>query len=216
MEPGRFMCVAHTVMNRNRVTDDTFGDKKFQQQNLTRIGEAVRDVSVAYGLAAVQEFKASTHFPSDESLAVHYKIHRNHHNLLLDAFKEWNERRSTSITFRYQSQLFTLFGPLRELFLSSIKCGDGIGREAAWVVMLLLFAQSQKRNYWTEAFVHVVNFSAAWPLATRKILQSNCSVSVHGKQGQNIARDECVETYLVQPLKNYASGKFTKNKRTLR
>ena len=91
MGPGRFMCVAHTVMNRNRVTDDTFGDKKFQQQNLNRIDEAVRDVSVAYGLAAVQEFKASTHFPSDESLAVLYKIHRNHQNLL-DAFKEWNER----------------------------------------------------------------------------------------------------------------------------
>lgn len=215
MGPGRFMCVAHTVMNRNRVTDDTFGDKKFQQQNLNRIDEAVRDVSVAYGLAAVQEFKASTHFPSDESLAVLYKIHRNHQNLL-DAFKEWNERQSTSITFRYQSQLFTLFGPLRELFLSSIKCGDGIGRGAAWVVMLPLFAKSQKRNYWTKAFVHVLNFSAAWPLATRKILQSNCSVSVHGKQGHNIARDEWVETYLVQPLKNYASGEFTKNKRTLR
>ena len=215
MEPGRFMCVAHTVMNRNRVTDDTFGDKKFQQQNLNRIDEAVRDVSVAYGLAAVQEFKASTHFPSDESLAVLYKKHRNHQNLL-DAFKEWNERQSTSITFRYQSQLFTLFGPLRELFLSSIKCGDGIGRGAAWMVMLPLFAKSQKRNYWTKAFVHVLNFSAAWPLATRKILQSNCSVSVHGKQGHNIARDEWVETYLVQPLKNYASGEFTKNKRTLR
>ena len=215
MVPGRFMCVAHTVMNRNRVTDDTFGDKTFQQQNLNRIDEAVRDVSVAYGLAAVQEFKASTHFPSDESLAVLYKIHRNHQNLL-DAFKEWNERQSTSITFRYQSQLFTLFGSLRELFLSSIKCGDGIGRGAAWMVMLPLFAKSQKRNYWTKAFVHVLNFSAAWPLATRKILQSNCSVSVHGKQGHNIARDEWVETYLVQPLKNYASGEFTKNKRTLR
>ena len=84
------------------------------------------------------------------------------------------------------------------------------------MVMLPLFAKSQKRNYWTKAFVHVLNFSAAWPLATRKILQSNCSVSVHGKQGHNIARDEWVETYLVQPLKNYASGEFTKNKRTLR
>ena len=162
------MCVAHTVMNRNRVTDAAFGDKTFQQQNLNRIDKAVRDVSVAYGLAAVQEFKASTHFPSDESLAVHCKIHRNDHNLLLDAFKEWIESPSTSITFRYQSQLFTRFGPLRELLLSSIKCGDGIGREAAWMVMLPLFAQSQKGNYCTEAFVHVVNFFSSMASGNKK------------------------------------------------
>ena len=52
------MCVAHTVMNRNRGTDDAFGDKKFQQQNLNHINEAVRDVSVrgilACGCAGIQ------------------------------------------------------------------------------------------------------------------------------------------------------------------
>jgi len=200
------MCVAQTVMKREKVTDDAFGDKKFQYQNLNRIDEAVRDVSVAYGLAAVQTFKESELFPSQASLAAYLKTHGNH-DLLLRCFKEWIEQQSTNVQFRYHSQLFTLFGPLRELYLSSVKFGDGIGREAVWMVMLPLFAQAQKRNYWTEAFVHVVNLIGAWPIATRKVLQQNCSVSVKGREGHNIALDEWVETYLVQHLKNYATGK---------
>ena len=206
MGPGGFMCVAQQVMQRSKVTDDAFGDKKFQQQNLNRIDEAVRDVAMAYGLAAVQEFKASAHFPSDVDLDVHYKENGNHQDLLLSSFKEWIKVQSSRLPFRYHSQLITLFGPLRDLYLSSVKFGDGVGREAVWMVMLPLFSQLQKRNYWTEAFVHIINIIAAWPLATRKILQKNCSVSVKGRDGHNIALDEWVETYLVQPLKNYASG----------
>lgn len=200
------MCVAQHIMRRHKVTDDAFGDKKFQQQNLNRIDEAVRDVAMAYGLAAIQEFKASLQFPSDARRAAYEEVHGTHHDLLLNSFKEWLEIQSSNLQFRYQSQLFTLFGPIRELYLSSVKFGDGVGREAVWMVMLPLFAQLQKRNYWTEAFVHLVNVIAAWPFATRKILQNNCSVSVKGREGHNIALDEWVETYLVQPLKNYASG----------
>lgn len=206
MGPGGFMCVVQHVMQRNKVTDDAFGDKKFQQQNLNRIDEAVMDVAMAYGLAAVQEFKASAHFHSDAALAAHQTVHGNHHELLLSSFKEWIEVQSSRLPFRYHSQLITLFGPMRELYLSSVKFADGVGREAVWMVMLPLFAQLQKRNYWTEAFVHVSNIVAAWPLATRLILQNNCSVSVKGREGHNIALDEWVETYLVQSLKNYASG----------
>lgn len=201
------MCVAQTVMNREKVTDDAFGDKKFQHQNLNRIDEAVRDVAMAYGIAAVQTFKESEFFPSQETLVSYEKVHGNHHELLLSSFKEWIEHKSTNVQFRYHSQIFTLFGPLRELYLSCIKCGDGVAREAVWMVMLPLFAQAQKRNYWTEAFVHVVNLIGAWPIATRMILQNNCSVSVKGREGHNIALDEWVESYLVQPLKNYATGK---------
>ena len=131
-----------------------------------------------------------------------------HHNLLLKLFKVWIERHSSNHRFQYHCQLVTLFGPLRELYLSSVKCGDGVGREAVWMLMLPLFAQSQKRNYWTEAFVHLVNFVAAWPLSTRKLLQDNCSVSLKGRHGHNIALDEWVESYLVRRLKNYASGKY--------
>ena len=72
--------------------------------------------------------------------------------------------------------------------------------------MLPLFALAQKCNYFTEAFLDVVNLTGAWPIATRMILQNNCSVSVKGREGHNIAHDEWVESYLVQPLKNYATG----------
>ena len=83
MGPGGFMCVAQQVMQCNKVTDHAFGEKKFQQQNLNRIDEAVRDVAMAYGLAAVQEFKASAHFPSDVDLDAHHKENGNHQDLLL-------------------------------------------------------------------------------------------------------------------------------------
>ena len=205
MGPGGFMCVAQTVMKRKKVTDEAFGDKKFQHQNLNRIDEAVRDVSMAYGLAAVQTFKESELFPTQESLVAHEKVHGIHHDLLLNSFKEWIEQQSANVQFRYQGQLFTLFGPLRDLYLSCVKFGDGVAREAVWMVMLPLFAQAHELNFWTAAFVHVVNLIGAWPIATRKVLQNNCSVSVKGREGHNIALDEWVETYLVQPLKYYAA-----------
>ena len=200
------MHMAQHIMKRPKVTAAAFGDKKFQQQNLNRIDEAVRDVSMAYGLAAVQEFVVSDMFPSKKALDEHKKKTGSHHKLLLSSFKDWIEKSNKSLSFRYQSQLFTLFGPLREFYLTSVKFADGVGREAVWMLMLPLFAQLQKRNYWTEAFIHIVNLIAAWPIATRKILEKNCSVSISGKMGHNIALDEWVEAYLVGPLKNYASG----------
>ena len=38
------------------------------------------------------------------------------------------------------------------------------------------------------------------------MMQQNCSISVIGNKGANIDLDEYVETYIVQPLKNYVSG----------
>lgn len=96
------------------------------------------------------------------------------------------------------------------MFLTSIKYSDGVAREAVWMVMLLLFAQAQKHSYWTEAFVRIVNLIGARSVATHKVLQNNCSVSVKGRGGHNIALDEWVETNLVQPLKNYATISYNK------
>ena len=96
---------------------------------------------------------------------------------------------------------------LARVVQTSIREGAGVASEAVWMLMLPLFAQLQKRHYWTEAFVHVVNLVAAWPQATRKMLQHNCSVNVKGRQGHCLALDEWVETYIVLPLKKYASGK---------
>lgn len=102
------MSVAQTVMKREKVTDDAFGDKKFQHQNLNRIDEAVRDVSMAYGLAAVQSFKASELFPTQASLDAHGKTNGNHHDLLLNSTNGLNARAgkfSSVITASYLPSL---------------------------------------------------------------------------------------------------------------
>ena len=70
-----------------------------------------------------------------------------------------------------------------------------------------LFAQSNKCNYNTEAMVHIINFTILWPISTRELLKRNCSISLNGKVGHNIALDDWVEMCVVQPLKNYATGK---------
>ena len=108
----------------------------------------------------------------------------------------------------YHQQLFTLFGPLLALFITAEKYGDGNLREIVWVIMLPIFAQLGFRNYWTEAFVHVVNFTALWPLAFRKMIKDNSTVNRSGKVGHNLDLDEYVETYIVRPLKTYVSGKW--------
>ena len=143
---------------------------------------------MAYGLAAVQTFKESELFPTQESLDAHEKAHGNHRDLLLNAFKDWIECQSTNIQFWYHGQLFTPFGPLRELYLSCVKFGDGVAHEAVWIFMLPSFAQTKKRNYWTKAFVHVVNLIATWPIVTSKLLQNDnyCSVSVKRREGHNL------------------------------
>ena len=69
-----------------------------------------------------------------------------------------------------------------------------------------LFTQSNKRKYATEAMVHILNFIAHWPLSVRELLKKNCSVSLNGKAGHNIALDEWVEMCIVQPMKNYSTG----------
>ena len=205
--PGGFMCVLHHVLKRHKVGDDAFGDKKFQKQNLGRIDEAVRDICMGYGLAAVQLYKKSKFYPTDDELADHIQQFSNHNHLLLETFKSWLTDACEGQKFAYQSQAICLFGPLHQLYKASISEGDGVARKAVWMLMLPLFAQLQKRNYWTEAFVHVVNLVAAWPQATRELLQHNCSINVKGRKGHSLALDEWVESFVVLPLKKYASGK---------
>ena len=55
--------------------------------------------------------------------------------------------------------------------------------------------------------MHVVNFTTAWPIAFREMMKRNCSISVSGKCGHDVAMDEFVEEQVVKPFKAYASGK---------
>ena len=206
MSPGGFMHILQNVMMRKKITDESFGKKKFQEQNLNRIEEAVRDTSMAFGIAAVLEFKRSCLFPSVAELADCKKSTNDHNAILLSKMKQWMSASCEDATFKYYSQMLSLFGPLQQMYANAVRYGNGLAREAVWMIMQPLFAQSNKRNYHTEAMVHIVNFVAMWALATRELMRRNCSISLNGKEGHNLALDEWVESCIVQPLKKYSTG----------
>ena len=204
---GGFHKVVNDVMKRPKLTEEAFKKRKFQEQNLQHIQEAVRDGSYAYGIAAVHRFKASKEFPSDDDLKTALRKDGNHNQILLEKFKLWLHRsREYDESHKYHQELFCVFDPLLDLFITAGREGDGVLRETAWVMLLPIFAQLDFRNYWTEAFVHVVNFTSLWPLAFRCIVKQNCSVNISGKRGHNLDMDEHVETYVVRPLKVYLTG----------
>ena len=96
-----------------------------------------------------------------------------------------------------------------ETYDASIKYGDGEARETVYRLQLPTYAQLGFKTYFTETFRHVVNFTATWPLATRKILQENCCVNLLGKKGKGIEMDAFVESEVVKPLKLYCTGHTT-------
>ena len=99
-------------MKRSKLGEEAFKKRKFQEQNLNHIQEAVRDASSAYGFAAVQEFKRSNEFPSDEELTSALRRNGNNNSVLLDKFKRWLENCAKShVSHKYHQQLFSLFGP---------------------------------------------------------------------------------------------------------
>ena len=99
---GVFLYVVNKVMKRPKVIDEAFRARKFQQQNLQRIQEAVRDGAMAIGLAAVQNFKISEDFPSKE-------------DFLLKSFKQWLSKcAEQDQSFAYTMQVIDLFAPLLE------------------------------------------------------------------------------------------------------
>ncbi|RUA04433.1 MAG: hypothetical protein DSY43_06265, partial [Gammaproteobacteria bacterium] len=206
-EKGGFHHLISKVLKRPKLTTEAFRGKKFQEQNLAHIKEAVRDGSIAYGMAGVQMFKTSSYFPSGDSLKMCLRKHGSHNAILLENFKIFLKECSDDANFRYHAEMFTLFGPLLQLFNDATRFGQGLARETVWVMLLPIFAQLQFRNYWTEALVHVVNFTAVWPLAFREMVKNNSTVNLSGKDGTDIDLDEFVETYIVRPLKQYASGK---------
>jgi nitrate/nitrite transporter NarK len=105
-------------------------------------------------------------------------------------------------------KMIDIFAPLLEGMNDVIRNGLGTTREAIWKILLPIFAQLQFRNYWTEALVHVVNFTAVWIIAFREMMKRNCSISLSVKEGHDLAMDEFVEEHLVKPLKShYVTGK---------
>ena len=83
---GGFHKVVNVVMKRHKVTKEAFKKRKFQDQNLNRIKESVRDGSQSYGMAAIKEFHSSPKFPSVDALKK--SLIGNHNEILLKLFKE--------------------------------------------------------------------------------------------------------------------------------
>ena len=152
------------------------------------------------------EFSESQAFPVQQELRGAADVS----TLLLDKFKDWiSESSENDVSFQHRSTAFLVYGPIQKLYDASTAYGDGFAREVVYQAQLPIYAQLGFRNYYTEVFRHVVNFLAKWPLATRRLLQQNCSVNLSGKKGHGIELDGFVESEVVQPLKKYASGHTT-------
>ena len=89
MSPGGFMHILQNVLLRKKITNESFGKKKFQEQNLDRVEEAVHDTGAAFGIALVMEFKNSTSFPSPGELHKWKRSTGNHTAVLLSKLKQW-------------------------------------------------------------------------------------------------------------------------------
>ena len=205
--PGGFHYLVAKVLKRPKLTTEAFKKKKFAEGNLNKIKEAVRDGARAYGLAAVFEFKESDLYPSEAERAKCLRTTGRHSQVLLKQFKKWIDRSSqNSVSFEYRCRMFSFYGPLLDLFDLSTKHCWGKARETSFILQLPVYAQLNFINYYTECFIHVVNFLGKWPLAFRQLLANNCSVNISGRMGSGIELDAFVEAEIVQPLKLYISG----------
>ena len=163
------------VMNRKKLTSEAFKDRKFNDDNLIKIHEAVRDVSRSYGIAAALEFRRSGYFPTPRDLSAALQESKSHNIALLPRFKEWIKKCSEKdASFNHHSSLLLLYGPLLELYDDVTAYRDGYGREIVYQLQTPLYAQLSFPNYYTECFRHVVNFLAKWPELTHNLLRENC------------------------------------------
>ena len=198
------------VLNRKRLTNEAFKDHEFNDDNLTKIPEGIRDTCMSYSVAAALEFRKNVHFPSQRDLIATLQANKCHNLVLLKQFKEWLEKCSNEdLAFKHHSSLLTLYGPLLQLYDDATAYGDGYAREMIYQLQTPLYAQLSFPNYFTECFRHVVNLLAKWPELTQSIVQENCSINISGKVGHGIEMDAYVETEIVKPLKSYASGHST-------
>ena len=133
-------------------------------------------------IACVIEFHSSDEFLHDT-----ISEDKDHSKFLLKCFKEWLEKNKTDSTFEYFYLFLVKFGLLLLKFHKAIRLGNGKAREACWIEMLPLFAALSQKNYKNECLVHILNFTALWPLAYREMFCRNCSVNAKGKLGHNLA-----------------------------
>ena len=202
-----FHCILVEIMKRKQPIKEVFKKRKFQDNNLVKVREAISNTCRAYGIAAALEFIGSNKFPTNELDGT-----ENVEQLLLTKFKEWLiSSGEVDAAFRHRATAFLLYGPLQQLYDAATAFGDGIVREAVYQAQAPIYAQLGFRNYYIEVFRHIINFLYKWPKVTRVLLQRNCCINLLGKKGHGIELDAHVEAEVVQPLKNYVSGHTTVN-----
>lgn len=207
--PGGFYYVIRQTLRRVKISPQSF-EKIFKEENYERCFEAMSDFYWGLAIAAVQEFYASEYFPSKEDMEVWLKDNLDANGLLHTKFNEWVVNlRGQDKTFDYFIEFVCYYGPLLQVYQHSVRHGLGQLREACWIHLLPIFAALNKKNYRDETFVHVTNFTSFWPLAVREMFRKNCSISLKGKLGHNLALDEFVETIMVRPLKVYGKKHTT-------
>ena len=163
------------VMKRKRLTIEVFKNKKFQENNLVQVREAICDVCKSYGIAAALGFLESDSFPSQQEL----RSVEDASALLLVKFKDCiSESSEADVAFRHRASAFLVYGPIPKLYDASTAYGDGYACEVVYQNQRPIYAQLGFRNCYTEMFCHVVNFLAKWPPATSRLLQQNCCVNL--------------------------------------
>ena len=198
------------VLKRKKLTTEAFKSKKFQENFLTQVREAIHDVCLAYCIAAFLEFRETAYFPSNSELACCVRSTGNHSGVILSKFKEWLKTCSAAdASFNHHSSAFLYHGPLMKLYDDCIRYGDGQARETVYKLQVPTYAQLGFKNYFQETFRHVINIYAKWPEVARNILQDNCYVNVSGKDAKGIEMDAYAESEVVRPLKVYSSGHTT-------
>ena len=109
--------VVAEVMKRKQLTKEAFKNKKFQENYLSQIREAVRDTRKAYGIAACFDFKESTDFPTKRQLTKCKMESGSHNRILLEQFKSWAQKsKKSDKVFEHNLSLLMYHGPLLQLY----------------------------------------------------------------------------------------------------
>ena len=156
-------------------------------------------------------FAETENFPPKSVIENVVKQDGNANRIILKSFKDWlgNGDHKNDEVFKYMVEFVCVLGPLMLLFHDSVRHGNGQLHEACYFYILQLFCAMRKINYKDEIFSYIINFSDEWPLAIREMYRRNMSISMNGRQGHNVAIDECVETAMVRPLKVYSKKHTT-------
>ena len=209
--PGGFWHVTEHVMKRPTVNPKSF-KSKFKENNYNNNEEALLDYDAGVSLAMIKTYEESTFFPTSEHLAECKATTGNHNAILLETFKEWTEEvKDEDKQASYHLEIINDLVPITKWYKESVRQGNGISIEGVWMLCPALFCQVGKINYCDEAFTQIVNSIAKWPLAYRRLYQQNRTVNVSGNVGRQLAGDEWVEEYLVQPVKQFARAQSSFN-----